>query len=123
MLDFIESNDMGLQENYDYIKTQMDVNEYMNYQLAQIYFTNTDWPSNNIKYWRPRTANGKWRWMLFDTDYGFNLKLALVPSPPQHNTLKMAARAYLLGRLLESPAFKIAGAIDRKGGNPLCLAR
>jgi hypothetical protein len=39
------------------------------YNLAQIYFDNTDWPGNNVKFWRE--PEGKWKWILFDTDFGF----------------------------------------------------
>jgi hypothetical protein len=73
MIAFMGTNNLFLQSNYDYIKTQMDVNEYINYQIAEIYFNNLDWPANNIKYWRPNTSDGKWRWIIFDTDWGFGL--------------------------------------------------
>ncbi len=49
----------------------MDVNQYLNYLIAEIYSANADWPGNNLKLWRPRTPDGRWRWMLFDTDFGF----------------------------------------------------
>lgn len=71
MIDFIEDNNMALAANYEYIKTQMDINQYINYQIAEIYFANIDWPGGNIKYWRPKTPEGKWRWILFDLDLGF----------------------------------------------------
>ena len=45
----------------------MDVQNFIDYQSAQIYFDNTDWPGNNIKYWRPQTSEGKWRWIVYDT--------------------------------------------------------
>lgn len=73
LLDFINTNDMTLTANYEYIETQMDVNEYLNYQISEIYFANEDWPGVNVKFWRPKTADGKWRWILFDTDFGFNI--------------------------------------------------
>ncbi len=73
MLDFIRSNDLSIQSNYDSLKQWMDIDNYLNYQIAQIYFANNDWPANNIKYWRPKTDDGKWRWMLFDVDGGFGL--------------------------------------------------
>jgi hypothetical protein len=71
MLDFLEQNDMSLSENYEFIRTQMDINEYINYQIAEIYSSNVDWPANNIKYWRTKTASGIWRWILYDTDNAF----------------------------------------------------
>ena len=106
MMEFLESSDMTTIEAYDHLESLLDVGEFINYQLSQIYFANTDWFDENIKYWRPREEGGRWRWMLFDTDYGFNLPLALTPSPPHHNTLKMAADSFLFGRLLDNPIFR-----------------
>jgi len=71
MLAFIQDNDLSLAENYQYIQTQMDVDEYIDYQIAEIFFANIDWPGGNIKYWRPQTTEGKWRWIFYDTDLGF----------------------------------------------------
>ncbi len=71
MMNFITSHDMSLDQNYDYIKTQMDIDEYINYQIAEIYFANIDWPGGNIKYWRQQKENSKWRWILYDLDLGF----------------------------------------------------
>ena len=73
MYNFISSNDMSVQSNYDYIKTQMDVDNFISYMVSEIYIDNTDWPGSNIKFWRERTTTGKWRWMVYDTDYGFGL--------------------------------------------------
>jgi hypothetical protein len=41
----------------------------MDYQIAQMYFANLD--NGNIRFWKERIANAKWRWILFDTDWGF----------------------------------------------------
>ncbi|MFP4547858.1 MAG: CotH kinase family protein [Fidelibacterota bacterium] len=71
MMDFIKSHDMALDNNYNYIKTQMDIDEYINYQIAEIYFANIDWPGGNIKYWRQQKEGSKWRWIFFDLDLGF----------------------------------------------------
>ena len=72
LLNFIETHDMSLQSNYDYVKTQMDVTNFIDYTLSVIYFANPDWPWNNVKCWRPRTPDGKWKWLLFDLDYCFH---------------------------------------------------
>ena len=71
---------------YAYIQTQMDVNEFINYQIAEIYAANTDWPQNNIRFWRAYTPSSRWRWMLFDMDYGFGLNT----NGAGHNTLRQA---------------------------------
>lgn len=85
---FLLYNDITEFENYEYVQTQMDISNFINYNITQIYVGNTDWPSNNIDYWRQRTPDGRWRWVLYDTDFGFGLyggKFAY-----EHNTLAFA---------------------------------
>lgn len=69
---FITNNSMAVQTNYDQVAQVVDIDEYMNYWLSEIYYANTDWPDNNIRFWRSQTGT-KWRWILFDTDSGFDL--------------------------------------------------
>ncbi len=71
--DYISGYDLSVAENYDFVCDRMDIDNFINYQAIEIYCNNQDWPCNNIKYWRPRTPDGKWRWILYDTDYGFGL--------------------------------------------------
>jgi hypothetical protein len=83
---FIENNDFTLPANYEYVKTQMEVDNFINYFVSQIYFDNQDWPGSNIKYWQKHN-NGKWRWIMFDTDFGFGI---WDPNAYQNNTLQFA---------------------------------
>ena len=73
MIDFINNNNLAIDANYDIIESQMDIDNFIDYQLSEIYFNNRDWPGNNIKYWQPQSEGGKWRWILFDTDFGFGI--------------------------------------------------
>ncbi|MFC1508306.1 lamin tail domain-containing protein [Candidatus Omnitrophota bacterium] len=70
MMEYMTNNSMQNDENFDYIKTQMDVENYLRYYVTQIYYVNTDFPNQNIKWWRPKTSNGKWRWLFYDIDAG-----------------------------------------------------
>lgn len=82
MLGFIEENTLAEEENYEYIRTQMDIENYVDYFITNIFIANTDWPHNNIEFFRKRTSqyepdapygqDGRWRWLLKDTDFGFN---------------------------------------------------
>lgn len=72
MLQFLENNSMAVPANYAYIQSQMDVDNFMQYQIAQIFFNNQD-AGGNIKFWRPQEEGGKWRWIMYDTDWGFGL--------------------------------------------------
>lgn len=71
LLSFVLSNDMTKESSYDYVESRIDIQEYCNYYVTQIFYANHDWPSGNIKYWRPRTEDGKWRWILYDTDLAY----------------------------------------------------
>ncbi|MCK5782431.1 MAG: CotH kinase family protein [Flavobacteriales bacterium] len=71
LIDYITSNSLVSDENYNYVTDRIDVDNFILYYVAQIYFNNTDWPGNNIKYWK--SPGGKWRWILYDTDHGFGI--------------------------------------------------
>ena len=87
LTDYITSHDMDTPESFDFVRDQMDINEFFDYVIAEIYFDNTDWPGNNIKYWRHKTITGKWHWILYDTDFGFGL---FDEAGYRHNTLAFA---------------------------------
>ena len=63
----------------------------MQYEAFQIFVDNRDWPGNNIKFWRDHRVGGKWRWILFDTDFGFGI---WDPGAFTFNTLEFALDPY-----------------------------
>ena len=72
-LDALGAADMTDPIQYQTVENMIDIDNYIDYMAAQIYYANDDWPGNNIKFWRNQLTNGKWRWILYDTDFGFNL--------------------------------------------------
>ncbi len=92
MMSFLRSNDMTLPENYAYLKTQMDMDNFIAYMWHCIYVGKWDWPNNNDASWRPRTANGKWKWIQYDMETGFGVATSLGPEysdmGPQLNMIK-----------------------------------
>jgi uncharacterized repeat protein (TIGR02543 family) len=87
MISFLAGHDMSLPENYEYIKTQMDVDNFIKFAFTEIYFYNWDWPCNNIKFWRPASPHGKWRWIMYDMEVSFGMFKA---NPYTVNTLALA---------------------------------
>ena len=67
---FVQENDLSIQSNYEYVENQIDIENFIMYNVAQIYIDNRDWPGNNIKYWKH--SEGKWRWIFYDTDFSFS---------------------------------------------------
>lgn len=72
LLAYLQSHDLANPAHYEWVKTQMDLDNFMQYQIAQIFFDNQD-AGGNIKFWRPQKPDGRWRWILYDTDWGFGL--------------------------------------------------
>ncbi len=66
---FMGKNSLASQENFDHVSSIMDVENFMEYEILQIYIDNQD-AGGNIKFWQPQVEGGKWRWILFDTDFG-----------------------------------------------------
>jgi len=111
---FIATNDLSVKENYEYVKSQMDVDNFMIYQITQIFIDNQD-GGGNIKFWRPRVQNGRWRWILYDTDWGFSLQqenayvnnsLAFHTEPNGPSWPNPPWSTFLLRELLKNEDFK-----------------
>jgi hypothetical protein len=79
MMNYINTHDMNQKGNYDYLKTQMDVDNFIAYMGHCIYVSKWDWPNNNDASWRPRTIDGRWRWIQFDMETGFGVATSLGP--------------------------------------------
>ncbi len=97
-LTYIEENGLEDANHYEFIKTRIDTENFIDYNIANIFAANTDWPGNNIDYWRKKTDkylpdspyghDGRWRWLLYDMDFGFGLAQGA-----DHHTLEMATEA------------------------------
>ncbi len=51
----------------------VDCQEFINLMAMNIYYNNIDFPGNNIVLWRPRTEDGRWRFIAKDVDYTMHL--------------------------------------------------
>ena len=69
LIEYVTTSDLTIDSNFEYVNEQIDLTEYALYQASNIFFNNTDWPGNNIKFWKHPA--GKWRWIMYDTDFGF----------------------------------------------------
>ena len=70
---------------FDELCALMDIENFLRYYALQIYVNNWDWPWGNYKVYRyagptdlrkegaPYTADGRWRWLLYDTDWTLGL--------------------------------------------------
>ena len=65
LMNYVNSHDPSRSDVYEYIKSQVDVEELCNYWIVESYYGNTD--LGNIRYWK--SPEGKWRFMLYDLDW------------------------------------------------------
>ncbi len=71
--DYVTDHDLSIDENYRYLESWMEIDEFINYQICEIYCDNVFWADQNVRLWRERKEAKKWRWVLYDTDYGFGM--------------------------------------------------
>ena len=62
--------DLNVQANYDALTAIMDVENYTDFMVAQIWSHNTS-VNHNPMAWKPK-GEGVWRWIFTDGDRGFN---------------------------------------------------
>jgi hypothetical protein len=67
---YMRKHNLKEKRHFDKVASMMDIDNFMEYQIIQIYADNQD-AGGNIKFWRPQQPGGRWRWLLFDTDFGF----------------------------------------------------
>ena len=79
----LAGKDLTNESNFQKVSDFLDVENYLDYYAFNIYINNWDWPNNNYKLYRYFPASGeaygsgvydgRWRWLLHDTDYSFGL--------------------------------------------------
>ncbi len=95
---YLYYNNMSNPVLYEELKRRVDISNYMNLQIAQIYIANIDMFLNS-KFWREKENYGKWRWIMYDTDLSFEQRDAdsysyceeYARTEPYSNTLTFAA--------------------------------
>lgn len=160
VLDLVETADKGSDAFYHDVSRLIDLDNFIDYHIAQIYIANTDWPANNVALWRYaggdgeddnergkgdgvetaeaqefhgtesadghephgteraeaqelHGADGRWRWLMFDTDQSMRPGLR---RGPRYNTLEVATdttsrpnrrwATNVLSSLLQNPQFR-----------------
>lgn len=104
---FVEEKDLADPANYAYVETQIDLQNFVDYYLLEMYAGNTDWPHHNVEQFRPRTPGGRWEWLVWDNDRAFEsidrqmVDHVLVATHPLGEPMAM-----MLNKLLANPDFR-----------------
>lgn len=110
LMAYVQSHDLAQQEAYSYVEERVDIDNLMDYLIAQLYFANSDWPFVNIRYWKSQEEGAKWRWIFYDCDWcmlnhefdhldDLVQENSLVDPDPELNTI-------LFNRLLNNEGFR-----------------
>ena len=113
-MEYINNHDLTDNTIYEEVKTMMDVENYMDYIIAETYFSNADWPYENVRYYRPQKDGAMWRWMLEDLDlglggYGSHVntnRLEYISNPDLAGELNPRWSTSLFRTLLNNDTFK-----------------
>lgn len=65
---FVLQNDLSQPEAFNQASGYFDLENLSDYFIAQTFVNNTDWPNNNLKYWRERLPDARWKYLIFDMD-------------------------------------------------------
>ncbi len=70
LIKYIKTHDMSNDAYFKVASSQIDMPEFINHIIVESFFGNSS-IHHNIKRWRLKSENGKWRTLLFDLDRGF----------------------------------------------------
>ena len=113
LINYIKTNDLTDNNAYKYVTDRIDINNYLNYMVSEVYMGNLDWPNNNVRYWKEKKDGAKWRWLTYDFDFAFgvssldNLSYAtgkLQDSAYQNNKPDWAT--FLFSNMLKNQTFR-----------------
>ena len=68
----LETLDLSKSKDLKYVDSKIDINNYMLYNICQIYTANGD-AGGNVRYYKSMRDTAKWRWIFYDLDHSFNI--------------------------------------------------
>jgi len=85
-LDFVRAIDMSVESNYILAQQSMDVDNFIDYLILQLYTNNADWPNNGWIAARERSLLGRWQFYVWNSEFAFlpwNMDLVGFDAYPQ----------------------------------------
>ncbi len=66
LFSWMQQSDLSDEEQYAYVEAHIDIPNFIDYYVFELFFANLDWPSYNTRMWQQ--GDSKWRWIFFDGD-------------------------------------------------------
>ncbi|MBF0452994.1 MAG: CotH kinase family protein, partial [Candidatus Magnetomorum sp.] len=101
LIDFMNDNNVKNPEIYEQIQEKINIDNFVDHCLMQVYSSHGD--PNNIRYWRPRTSEGKWHWIIYDFDW---LKPVDDTTLSNYASVTQADAIVQLGYMLQNTDFR-----------------
>lgn len=114
LLNFLNSNTFEANSKIKELDTWMDIDNYINYNISEVFIDNRD-AGGNIRYWRERKPGARWRWIFYDTDLSFGISdwkaykvntLVQMTSPNTEIWPNPAWSTFIIRKLLENDSIK-----------------
>ena len=112
LLAFLRAHTFSDGALYDSLGQLMDIQNFRDFQVAQIYTGNIDY-MGNIRYWQSDDVSSQFRWIMYDTDLGFGHG---VPARWNFIAERLSSRqtkwynpnwsTFILRKLMENTSFK-----------------
>lgn len=68
LLSWIATHPSEDDKNIEKFGEYVDISSFKDYMTVNLFFSNLDFPVNNVRLWKARTIESKWRFILFDCD-------------------------------------------------------
>ena len=99
------------QTYYNYINSLLDLKNYADYFIAETYYNNGDWIgqwTNNLQMWRPNAPGSKWRYFVYDLDFGLGYANSVYDNRLEmaRNPAAFSYSSEMFDAILNNPTFK-----------------
>jgi hypothetical protein len=108
MLNFLTTQDPMDSMYLQRCDSLIDTKNYADYIIGETWIGNTDWIWNNVKLARPRTAGNRWRFFLWDLEWGLGGWTDFNSNMFQHFRLNNLPNYYwtIHENLMENPEYR-----------------
>ncbi len=105
---FLENNSLESDSNFAIIDTLLDVSNFIDYSILNLFYANQDWTTNH-RWWGTKGNKTKWRKLIYDLDIAFGFgwqdpqpELNLFPSFSDSSI----CHTFVFRKLLENQSFQ-----------------
>lgn len=69
LLEYVKNNDLSNEKNYKYVQSKLDINNFIDYWVGELFVNNTDVLNNTRFFNHPDIDNGRFKMIFYDFDY------------------------------------------------------